>query len=126
MLLTKPTCFSPLAAVQFKRTQLRQVRTKCLNNEALYTPFFNAYSQLICEYKSSCIDHAIIPPYLEQVDIMKTFTEISTHVDISRLEGVVLKSLITHDIEHLNELLVLLQEHSGIVNAIQLIVQEIK
>jgi hypothetical protein len=102
------------------------VRTRCSVNEPLYTPFFNTYAQIICKNSSACLDHAVIPPYSEQVEIMKAFNSIVEHVDITNVEDVVFKSLIIHDVDKLNDLLVLLQEHMGIVKAISTIVEEFK
>jgi hypothetical protein len=84
-------------------------------DSAVFTPFLVAFASYMCPIKeaaSYCLENQmIIPPYDEQVEIVKVMSDIADHVNISGADGAIFKLLLTHGIEKLNALISLLQEY---------------
>ena len=105
-------------------------KCKIAQDTAVLFDYVDIYNRYICSHSvehastvNSCIQQIIIPSINEQYEVVKTFTSITHQVrHMHDLEGVILKLLITHDVESLQSLLSSLEEYNTSIELIKNIV----
>jgi hypothetical protein len=103
---------------------------KIAENSAVLFDYVDLYSKYICVHPiehastaTSCIQQIIVPSIDEQYNVVKAFTSIAHQVHhMHDLEGVILKLLITHEIEPLQSLLSSLEQYNASIDLIKNIV----
>lgn len=87
--------------------------------------YIDLYSKYMCVQSdvNTCTQQIIIPSIAEQYQVVKTFMSISHHLHhLHDLEGVILKLIISHDVETLNKLLSSLEEYNTSIDIIKNII----
>ena len=103
---------------------------KVATDTSVLFDYVDLYSKFICVHPSAhtftidtCVQQMIIPSIAEQYQVVKQFTSITHQLHhMHDLEGVVLKLLITHEVEPLTDLLNSLEEYNASIELIKNIV----
>lgn len=113
-----------------KHSPMRLSTIKCRGtaDTSIFTPFLLAYVEHMCGTRmsqSTCMEtQMIIPPYDEQIEIVKTMRNIYQHVDIQGVDGTVFRLLLNHDVDKLNELLGLVQQVNALRSEVAAIIED--
>lgn len=114
-----------------KSKHYRQMHVcKIAQDTAVLFDYVDLYSRYICVHPiehvsiaNSCIQQIIVPSIDEQYNVVKAFTSITHQVHhMHDLEGVILKLLITHEMEPLQSLLSSLEQYNASIDLIKNIV----
>ncbi len=86
--------------------------------------YVDLYSKFLCVHDTPCIDQMVVPLLSEQYDVVKSFSTITHHLQhMHDLEGVVLKLLLTKDVEALNHLISTVEEYNANTEEIKSVIE---
>ncbi len=99
----------------------------CQGNHDIIYDYISLYSEYICQKKTSCIEHIIIPDISTQINILKNIQNIQNLLEYKtyNLEGTFIKLMLNDDYDTLKSLIYKLELYNSIHSDIENIVRNV-
>ena len=115
-----------ISATPVKSSRRVQVCTRAQTPSPLYEPFFELYVNAVCmqpvyenRLSPECASGFIVPPIDVQMDIVESIKMLYVMIDITPVQGLLVRLMMRNDIDNIHKVLDALRDHYDALERIQ-------